>query len=143
MYINYFNAVCKPGQNINPIVSYLGIEIIRYELGSVVFRLPYKSEFHQGAGRIAGGIIATLIDESMAHAVLTSIDENSITATIEMNVRYLKAITEGSMESHARIVRQGRSVITTAADIFDENGVMIAQGGGSFWVGQRHSKPLF
>lgn len=138
MYINYFNEVCKPGQNINPVISYLGMEIIHHEPGRVILRLPYKPEFHQGAGRIAGGIIAALIDESMAHAILTSIDENSITATIEMNIRYLKAVTEGSMESHARIVREGSTIITAAADIFDENGIMIAQGGGSFWVG-RHS----
>jgi len=139
MYTNYFNAVCKPGQNVNPIISYLGMEIVRYEPGNVILRLPYKPEFHQGAGRIAGGIIAALIDESMAHAVLTSIDENSVTATIEMNVRYLKAITEGAIESHASIVRQGSTIITTAANIFDERGTMIAQGGGSFWVGQRRS----
>ena len=137
VYTNYFNAVCKPGQKINPIISYLGMEIIHYEPGSVIFSLPYKPEFHQGANRIAGGIIATLIDESMAHAVLASIDEDSVTATIEMNVRYLKAMTEGLMESYARVIRQCRSVITTVADVFDENGVIIAQGGGSFWVGQR------
>ena len=139
MYTNYFNEVRKPGQNVNPIIAYLGIEIICYEPGNVIFHLPYKTEFHQGAGRIAGGILATLIDESMAHAVLASIDEDSITATVEMNIRYLKGITKGSMDAHARIVRQGNTIITTAADIFDENGIMIAQGGGSFWVGRRRS----
>ena len=139
MYTNYFNAVCKPGQSVNPLFSYLGMEIICYEPGNVIFRLPYKPEFHQGAGRIAGGIIATLIDESMAHAVLASIDENRTTATIEMNVRYLKAVTEGSMKSHASIVWQGKTIISTAASVFDEKGTMIAQGGGSFWVGKRRS----
>ena len=139
MYTNYFNAVCRPGQSVNPLFSYLGMEIICYEPDNVIFRLPYKPEFHQGAGYIAGGIIATLIDESMAHAVLASIDEDKITATIEMNVRYLKLVTEGSMESHARIVRQGSTIISTTANVFDEKGTMIAQGGGTFWVGQRRS----
>ena len=139
MYTNYFNAVCKPGQSVNPLFSYLGMEIICCEPGNVILRLPHKPEFHQGAGLIAGGIIATLIDESMAHAVLASIDENNATATIEMNVRYLKAVTEGSMESHARIVQQGSTIISTAANVFDGKGTMIAQGGGSFWVGQRRA----
>jgi len=73
----------------------------------------------------------------MAHAVISILDQDCRTATTEMNIRYLRAVDpqhKGSLRSTASVVKAGRSVITTAAEVHDANGRLVATAGGSFFV---------
>ena len=61
----------------------------------MVLRLACKPEFVQGAGAVAGGVVAALADEAMAHVVLANLAEGQKTATIEMTVRYFRPVLTG------------------------------------------------
>jgi len=131
---NYLNKVRESNQTVNPLFRYLGVIVEQVSPEHTVLRLPLRHEFNQGAGVVAGGILATIADEAMAHAVLANLDEGQSTATIEINMRYLRPVKEGEITAVARIVKKGRSVITVAAEIRDEKNSLIAVAGASFIV---------
>jgi uncharacterized protein (TIGR00369 family) len=83
---------------------------------------------------IAGGIIATVADEAMAHAALANLDPGETTATIEMNIRYLKGCASGEITATAILIKKGRRVITLQADVINEKNQSVAQAGASFMV---------
>lgn len=128
----YLDQVKKPGQTVNPLFAFLGVEIERADAEKAVLRLPAKAQFIQGGGVVAGGILATLADEAMAHAVLARLEPGQMTATIEMNVRYLKAVRQGDIVCEAVVIRAGRSVVTVQAELKDSQGRLLAVAGASF-----------
>ena len=130
----YLKKVQQPGQNVNPLFASLGVVVEKLSPESVVLRLPFRLDFIQGGGMIAGGIIATLADEAMAHAALANLKPGETTATIEMNIRYLKGCASGDITATASLIKKGRRVITLQAKIVNANNQNIAQAGASFMV---------
>ena len=130
----YLKKVQQPGQNVNPLFACLGVVVEKLSHENVVLRLPFRPDFIQGAGMIAGGILATLADEAMAHAALANLKPGETTATIEMNIRYLKGCASGDITATASLIKKGRRVITLQAKIVNANNQNIAQAGASFMV---------
>ncbi len=130
----YLKKVQQPGQNVNPLFTSLGVVVEKLSPESVVLRLPFRPDLIQGGGMIAGGIIATLADEAMAHAALANLNPGETTATIEMNIRYLKGCASGDITATATLIKKGRRVITLQAEITNENNQSVALAGASFMV---------
>lgn len=131
---NYLKCVAEDKQMVNNLFNTLGITVDCVGGDKCVLKLPVKPLLLQGAKIVSGGIIATLADEAMAHCVIAGLDDNQKTATIEMNIRYLRSIAEGEMIATAKIIRRGRSVVTTEAEVCNQDGKLLAVAGASFSV---------
>ncbi|WP_319541549.1 PaaI family thioesterase [uncultured Pseudodesulfovibrio sp.] len=108
----YLEQVRHKTQTVNPLFAFLGIEVDTIEPDRAVLRLPAKPELVQGAGMIAGGILATLLDEAMAHAVLAGNPQGTRTATVNMDVRYLRpAQVHDTIICEAHVVKRGSRII--------------------------------
>jgi uncharacterized protein (TIGR00369 family) len=130
----YFKKLQEEGQTVNPLFKFLGLSIELISKEKVIMRLPFRHDFIQGAGMIAGGMMAALADESMAHVVLANLNVGENTATIEMNIRYLKATAKGEIIAEAVLIKKGKRVVTVQADILDDKHQLLAQAGASFMV---------
>ena len=131
----YLKRVCEKEQNVNNLFNALGVKVESIDQDACTLRLPVKPLLLQGAQKVAGGIIATMADEAMAHCVISGLEEGKTTATIEMNIRYLRGISQGELVAYGRVLRRGRTIITTEAEVKDGNGLLLATAGASFWVG--------
>ena len=134
MQADYLSEVRRPGQTANPLFTFLGIRVISITEEEAVLELPLRPDFRQGAGVTAGGVIATLADEAMAHAVLANLQPGESTATIEMNLRFLSPIKEGAVRAVARVIKKGRKVATVEAEIRDDSDRILARAGASFII---------
>ena len=135
MIKQYLDAVRKPGQTVNPLFNLLGVVVERIDDGEAVLRLPPHEGHVQGAGAVAGGVLATLGDEAMAHAVLSALPPGKITATAELGAHYLHPARPGAtLVAEATLLRRGGRVIFAQADIRDEAGVHLARISGTFVV---------
>jgi uncharacterized protein (TIGR00369 family) len=130
----YLKKLREPGQRVNPLFEFLGVKVEELTAHKVVLSLPFKEDFIQGGGVIAGGVMAALADEAMAHLILANLEEGKSTATIEMNLRFLKPIAKGAMIAEAALVKKGKQVFTVEAKIRDAKGQLLAQAGASFMV---------
>lgn len=133
----YLEAVCRDGQNVNPLFRFLGARVCSAENGRCVIELPVSRKLTQGGGLVAGGILATIADEGMAHAVLSLLAPGGQTVTTEMNIRYLRSADpegDGTLISSAAVIKPGRRVMVAEAEIHDGAGRLLATAGGSFFV---------
>lgn len=133
----YLAAVCCYGQDVNPLFNLLGARLAKAENGQATIELPLSRCLTQGGGVVAGGILATLADEAMAHAVISLIDHDRKTVTTEMNIRYLRATDprrEGTLIATGAVIKAGRSVMTAEAKVHDDTGRLLATAGASFFV---------
>jgi acyl-coenzyme A thioesterase PaaI-like protein len=81
--------------------------------------------------RLHGGVTATLLDQVMG--VLISFTHDNTSATAELNVKYNKMITTPCVVlCRARIVREAGRWIETVGSVEDGEGVIFAEGRGSF-----------
>ena len=134
MLDEYFKALQEEGQGVNPLFAHLGAVLESVSPEAVCLKLEVSKYLLQGAGVVAGGILATMADEAMAHAVMANLQPGSKTATIEMNMRYLRSARNGTLFATGRIIRQGRTIITTEAEVRDQNDNLLALAGASFIV---------
>ena len=130
----YFKALQERGQGVNPLFAHLGATLDSVSREEVRLRLAVSKYLLQGAGVVAGGILATMADEAMAHVVMANLKAGAKTATIEMNMRYLRSARDGTLFSTGRIIRQGRTIITTESEVRDQNNNLLALAGASFIV---------
>lgn len=130
----YLKKVAAAGQRVNPLFGFLGVKVELISAEKVVLRLPLRDDFRQGAQVIAGGVMAALADEAMAHLVLANLSEGQSTATLEMNLRFFKSIQKGELVAEAALIKKGRQVFALEARILDEKNQLLALAGASFMV---------
>jgi uncharacterized protein (TIGR00369 family) len=75
----------------------------------------------------------------MAHVVLANVSPGQNTATIEMNMRYLRAAARGDMRGVATLIKKGRRIITVQAELQDDERRALALAGATFMVVHRKS----
>jgi len=128
----YLEQVRQKNQTINPLLAFLGIEVDEIEADRAILRLAAKPELLQGAGVVAGGILATLLDETMAHAVLGGNPQGKRTATVDMSVSYLRPVHPNTdLVCEARVVKRGNRVIFAEGSALAE-GHEVARATASF-----------
>lgn len=116
--MSYLEELRRPDQTVNPLFAMLGIRAERIDRSLACLRLPFAPGLVQGGGLVAGGVLATLLDEAMAHAVLARIDmeKGQRTATIDMNVTFLAPARPGmDLVAEAVVVKNGKRVVFTRA----------------------------
>ena len=103
-----------------PFAKLLGIEVVEMERGVAVLRLDVRDELRQNNGIIHGGVTASLIDTASAFAILTMLEPNQTTTTVDLTIHYLRPLVKGQAQARARVLRAGRRVIVVAVDVLNE-----------------------
>lgn len=134
MVSRYLDAVREPGQTVNPLFSFLGVALKQVGPDKAVLELPFRPEFIQGAGAVAGGVMAALADEAMAHVVMANLEDGQRTATIEMAVRYFRPALKDGLTAVAVLVNKGRRIISAEVVVTDARNRQVAKASGSFFV---------
>lgn len=117
----------------NPIGLHL--DFLLAEDSSVVCLATVPDTFEGPPGYAHGGIIATLLDESMSKAVRA---HGVVAMTRKMEVDYLRPIPSGApIRMEGRVVRSEGRKHWTAARILNDEGKILAEGSGLFIEVQR------
>lgn len=108
----------------------LHLEFLLAEDQSVVCHAAVPDTFEGPVGYVHGGIIATLLDETMSKSVRA----RGITAmTRNMEIDYLRPIPSGAdIRLEGRVVRDEGRKHWTEAKILDSEGTTLASGKGLF-----------
>ena len=134
MPIEYLKKVRQAGQTVNPLFAFLGVEVEEIGPDRAVLRLSVEPQLIQGAGMAAGGVLATLLDETMAHAVLAGNRPGDLTTTVDMNVSYLRPVNKGaSLVCEARVTKRGSRVVF-AEGVLRSDGFEAARATATFLI---------
>ena len=92
-------------------------------------------ERHMNPNNVAhGGVLFTLMDTAMGGAVMSTIDDGRLCATIEMQTRFHRPVASGGLRATAKITTAGRRVIHLSAETRDDDGRLVASATASFAV---------
>lgn len=92
-------------------------------------------ERHMNPNDIAHGAVTfTMMDTAMGAAVMSVLDEGSLCATIEIQTRFHRAATTGSLRAEASVLQAGRRIVHLEAKTYDSTDRLIASATGSFAV---------
>ena len=109
-----------------PYARLLGIQLEKALPGGAVLTLAIRPELSQNHGVVHGGAIASLIDTATAFAILTLLEPEERVTTVDLTISYLRPGLEGRLRATARVLRQGRRLLTTSAEVTDEGGTLLA-----------------
>lgn len=114
----------------------LGIRLIAVSDGSATFEAYATPKVYNPQLRAHGGFAATLIDSAMGCAVQTKMGPGVGFGTIDMTVKFTRAITAeaGRLLCVGTVFHKGRSTCTAEAKLTDEQGRLYAHGIGTFMV---------
>jgi len=115
-----------------PYPSLLGFELVDLKIGEAVLKLPMRDALRQPYGLLHGGATASLIDTAMAFACITCLAEGEQSTTVDLTVHYLRPHTEGEIFCTARVVRDGKRIMTVSAEVVNEAGKLIATALSSY-----------
>lgn len=111
-----------------PIAATLSFALVAASIGSATI-VAQPAEFGYNAiGSIHGGVIATWADTAIGYAVQTHLPEGKSITTLDLQVRYLRAIhvETGPVTITAVTDHAGRRTGTARATISDASGRLLA-----------------
>ena len=119
---------------------HIGAKVEEVEPGRSVISIEVEEIHLNGAGTLHGGVYASLIDNAMGLSVLALVGVR--TATIEMNVHFLGAVSEGRITCRSQVVHRTRRTATAEAKVYDSEENLVAMGTGAFRVFERKGNAI-
>jgi uncharacterized protein (TIGR00369 family) len=98
-------------------MQHLGARLLRVEPGLVELALPYSDKVTQQQGGFHGGAMGALADIAGGYAGLTVAPEGMEVTSVEYKINFLAAFQGGELRATGRVVRAGRRIIVTTADV--------------------------
>ena len=98
-------------------MRHLGARLLRVEPGVVEVALPYSDRVTQQQGGFHGGAMGALADIAAGYAALTVVEPDQEVTTVEYKINFLAAFRDGELRATGRVVRRGRRIIVTTADV--------------------------
>lgn len=115
-----------------PFAHFLGVQLGSLKRGEATLHLDLRDELKRNNGVAHGGVVASLADTAAAFAIMTLLESEQTTTTVDLTVHYLRPLFEGRITAHARVLRAGRRVIVVSVDVLDETKLLLATALTSF-----------
>ena len=100
----------------------LGAEVLAVRPGEVEIVLPFADHVLQQHGFVHGGAVACIADSACGYAALTAMPSDAAVLTVEFKVNLMSPAKGDRLRAVGRVVRAGRNLVITAADVFAESG---------------------
>lgn len=107
------------------------IEILEPGVARVSF--PFHEELTQNAGFLHGAVMFEAADTA-GFVAANSVEETFSVLTADFYIRLLRPVQYEGIYSIAKVVHQGKTLVTVSADVFSESGKLVATGQGTYVV---------
>ncbi|MGY0691955.1 PaaI family thioesterase [Virgibacillus sp. FSP13] len=114
----------------SPFFSHIGFEIIHFQEGNVLLKLPITKQLLNANDTLHGGVHATMLDTIIGMTIRSITKTRCM--TINLNVNYLSAVKYGEIFAYGRILQQGYRTVTAEGELHDAEENMLAKGVGTF-----------
>jgi uncharacterized protein (TIGR00369 family) len=85
-------------------------------------RLPMRDELRQPVGLLHGGVLSTLVESVCSRATALAVFDRGMTAMGQsISVSFIRPVTAGAAEVHARARHRGRTTWVWDAEVRDDN----------------------
>ena len=104
--------------------------------GQAEFALEPRGDLENLAGALHGGVAASLLDNALGAAVQTMLPAGARSATLNLNVSYLRALStrSGTITATGRVTRLTRAAAFVEGAVTNAKGEIYAQAVATFAV---------
>ena len=100
----------------------MGAQVGAVRVGEVEIVLPYSDKILQQHGFIHCGAVASIADIACGYAALTVMPKHAAVLTTEFKMNLLSPAKGERLRAIGRVVRNGKKLVVTLADVFAEEG---------------------
>ena len=117
-----------------PFFKLIGLEVLDVAPGRSTTRLAFRPDLTQPFGIMHGGVISTLIDTGIAHALILTDrfqqlrQEQGALVSIDLRVKFFRPVSEGILLCESTITRMGRQIIHAESIVTNDAGKEVARG---------------
>ena len=121
-----------------PFFQLLGMRLVEIEAGRSVIELPFRGDLVQPAGVMHGGVIASLVDTGMAHAILLTDAYQELShrggsiVSLDLRIKYFRPVNSGGVTATSTVLRPGQRVMHTDSVVVNDAGKEIARADAIF-----------
>jgi len=111
-----------------PFHQWLGLKVPEVGDGTITITATWRREWvvNADAGYTHGGILATLVDLTADWALVSRTGRG--VPTVDMRVDYHRAAMQHDLTCKGRVVKAGKALAVCEAEIFDDEGRLLASG---------------
>ncbi|ABB32479.1 acyl-CoA thioesterase [Geobacter metallireducens GS-15] len=114
--------------------TWLGVRLVRHKPGFVHLELPVRPEFLNTLGTVHGGFLANLADSALCSAILSELPPGITCSSIEIKVNYLLPVRGNILRADASVIRRGKNIGVSRAELFAPDGALAAVATGTFMI---------
>jgi uncharacterized protein (TIGR00369 family) len=100
----------------------IGATVSAVRKGEVEIVLPFSAGNTQQHGFVHGGVVASIADSACGYAALTAMPADSAVLSVEFKINFLSPAKGEKLRAHGRVVRAGKKLVVSAADVFSVEG---------------------
>lgn len=119
---------------MNPFMDYFNITISDVSPGKVIFKMPIRPEYLQGAKIMQGGMIVALADEAIAHAMMTMLNPDEGLTTIELKSNFLSGVDRGELVAEATVFKKGQILMIGDCLVRNDEGKNVCRVSATFML---------
>jgi uncharacterized protein (TIGR00369 family) len=102
----------------------LGLELKEVGPGKAVFEATVRPDLMQNKV-LHGGVLASIADSACAVAAISLVFPSSYATTINLQLSYLKKVTEGRFRAEGKCLKAGKNVLFCEAQVFDHKEALV------------------
>ncbi|HYI64924.1 MAG TPA: PaaI family thioesterase [Allosphingosinicella sp.] len=95
--------------------------------GTIEIGFTADERFVNPAGTVQGGFLAAMLDDTQGPALFAMTDGRVYAPTIGFSISFIKAARPGRFVGKGRVVSLGKTIAFTEAELFDEDGELVAR----------------
>ena len=97
-------------------------------------RLTVGPEHLNPHGAVHGAVLFAMVDTAMGAATMSVLPEGRLCASIDVQMRFLAPVFDGSLAATAEVIKAGKKVVHLQARVLDHDDRVVAFGTGAFSV---------
>jgi len=111
-----------------PVARLLGWRVLDARPAEGWLRLGFdgRAEFCNPAGFVQGGILSSMLDDTMGPAVFVMTEGRSYTTTVSLTVNFLAPAKPGPIIGEARVTQLGKTIAFVEGKLMAEDGTLLA-----------------
>jgi uncharacterized protein (TIGR00369 family) len=116
-----------------PIMDLIALTGLSAVEGSVTFCLDPQEFHYNPLGTVHGGVISTMLDSAAACSVHTTLPAGVAYTSLDLNVKFLRAVTlaSGRLTCTGQVLQRGRRTALAEARMTDAAGRLVAHATSS------------
>ena len=97
------------------------------DAGTIEIGFTADERFTNPGGTVQGGFLAAMLDDTQGPALFGHTHGEAYAPTIDFSISFLKEARPGQFIAKGRVLRMGKTIAFTEAELFDETGDIVAR----------------